>query len=87
MFFGSAKEKYECTYLSILQIIFAEGNFWGRTMSAVSASSDPSCYKGFGPYMPGFHLIPYNDTDALEVNSLLLFNEPNWIKKKSEEVK
>ncbi|KAF9797516.1 hypothetical protein SFRURICE_016626 [Spodoptera frugiperda] len=48
------------------KIIFAEGNFWGRTMSAVSASSDPSCYKGFGPYMPGFHLIPYNDTDALE---------------------
>ncbi|KAH9644570.1 hypothetical protein HF086_009145 [Spodoptera exigua] len=48
------------------KIIFAEGNFWGRTMSAVSSSSDPSCYKGFGPYMPGFQLIPYNDTDALE---------------------
>ncbi|KAJ8736133.1 hypothetical protein PYW08_006789 [Mythimna loreyi] len=48
------------------KIIFAEGNFWGRTMSAVSASSDPTCYKGFGPYMPGFQLIPYNDTDALE---------------------
>uniref|UniRef100_A0A2A4K599 Ornithine aminotransferase n=1 Tax=Heliothis virescens TaxID=7102 RepID=A0A2A4K599_HELVI len=48
------------------KIIFAEGNFWGRTLSAVSASSDPSCYKGFGPYMPGFELIPYNDTDALE---------------------
>ncbi|XP_030032035.1 ornithine aminotransferase, mitochondrial [Manduca sexta] len=48
------------------KIIFAEGNFWGRTLSAVSASSDPSCYEGFGPYMPGFSLIPYNDIPALE---------------------
>ncbi|XP_028159062.1 ornithine aminotransferase, mitochondrial isoform X2 [Ostrinia furnacalis] len=48
------------------KIIFAEGNFWGRTMSAVSASSDPTCYQGFGPYMPGFKLIPYNDVEALE---------------------
>ncbi|KAI8438833.1 hypothetical protein MSG28_011188 [Choristoneura fumiferana] len=48
------------------KIIFAEGNFWGRTLSAVSASSDPSCYQGFGPYMPGFELIPYNDIPALE---------------------
>ncbi|XP_061709404.1 ornithine aminotransferase, mitochondrial [Cydia pomonella] len=48
------------------KIIFAEGNFWGRTMSAVSASSDPDCYTGFGPYMPGFELIPYNDIPALE---------------------
>lgn len=48
------------------KIIFAEGNFWGRTMSAVSASSDPSCYEGFGPYMPGFVLIPYNNIPALE---------------------
>ncbi|KAM3967733.1 ornithine aminotransferase precursor [Aphomia sociella] len=48
------------------KIIFAEGNFWGRTLSAVSASSDPSCYQGFGPYMPGFKLIPYNDIPALE---------------------
>ncbi|MDK0628439.1 aminotransferase class III-fold pyridoxal phosphate-dependent enzyme, partial [Clostridium perfringens] len=35
-------------------------------MSAVSASSDPTCYQGFGPYMPGFKLIPYNDVEALE---------------------
>lgn len=48
------------------KIVFAEGNFWGRTLSAVSASSDPSCYEGFGPYMPGFTLIPYNDIPALE---------------------
>ncbi|KAL4716974.1 hypothetical protein ACJJTC_012785 [Scirpophaga incertulas] len=48
------------------KIIFAEGNFWGRTLSAVSASTDPSCYEGFGPYMPGFKVIPYNDVSALE---------------------
>ena len=48
------------------KIIFAEGNFWGRTLAAVSASTDPSSYTGFGPYMPGFDLVPYNDLDALE---------------------
>ncbi len=48
------------------KIIFAEGNFWGRTLAAISSSNDPSSYKGFGPYMPGFELVPYNDTIALE---------------------
>ena len=48
------------------KIIFAEGNFWGRTLAAVSASTDPSSYNGFGPFMPGFDLVPYNDLDALE---------------------
>jgi ornithine--oxo-acid transaminase len=48
------------------KIIFAEGNFWGRTLAAISSSTDPSSYKGFGPYMPGFEVIPYNDTHALE---------------------
>lgn len=48
------------------KIIFAEGNFWGRTLAAISSSTDPSSYKGFGPYMPGFEIIPYNDTIALE---------------------
>lgn len=48
------------------KIIFAKGNFWGRTLSAVSASDDPTSYTGFGPFMPGFELIPYNDTVALE---------------------
>jgi ornithine--oxo-acid transaminase len=47
-------------------IIFAEGNFWGRTLAAISSSTDPSSYKGFGPYMPGFSLVPYNDIAALE---------------------
>ena len=48
------------------RIIFAEGNFWGRTLAAISSSTDPSSYKGFGPYMPGFDLVPYNDLIALE---------------------
>lgn len=48
------------------KIIFAEGNFWGRTLAAISSSTDPSSYKGFGPFMPGFEIIPYNDTIALE---------------------
>lgn len=48
------------------KIVFAEGNFWGRTLAAISSSNDPSSYKGFGPYMPGFELIPYNNTIALE---------------------
>lgn len=48
------------------KIIFAEGNFWGRTMSAVSSSTDPSSYSGFGPFMPNFEIVPYNDLKALE---------------------
>ncbi|XP_020829277.1 ornithine aminotransferase, mitochondrial isoform X1 [Phascolarctos cinereus] len=48
------------------KIIFAAGNFWGRTLSAVSSSTDPSSYEGFGPFMPGFEIIPYNDLPALE---------------------
>ena len=48
------------------KIIFAEGNFWGRTLAAISSSTDPSSYNGFGPFMPGFELVPYNDTVALE---------------------
>ena len=48
------------------KILFAEGNFWGRTLAAISSSTDPSSYHGFGPYMPGFGLVPYNDLVALE---------------------
>jgi ornithine--oxo-acid transaminase len=48
------------------RIVFAEGNFWGRTLAAISSSSDPSSYAGFGPYMPGFDRVPYNDLEALE---------------------
>ncbi len=48
------------------KIIFAHGNFWGRTLAAISTSDDPLSYKGFGPYMPGYELIPYNDLVSLE---------------------
>jgi ornithine--oxo-acid transaminase len=48
------------------RIIFAKGNFWGRTLAAISSSDDPVSYEGFGPFMPGYDLIPYNDLDALE---------------------
>ncbi len=48
------------------KIIFAEGNFWGRTLAAISSSTDPSSFKGFGPYMPGFGLVPYNNLVVLE---------------------
>lgn len=48
------------------KIIFVEGNFWGRTLGAISSSTDPSSFEGFGPFMPGYELIPYNDLPALE---------------------
>ena len=48
------------------RIIFAKGNFWGRTLAAISSSDDPTSYEGFGPYMPGYDLIPYDDLEALE---------------------
>ena len=48
------------------KMIFADGNFHGRTLAAISASNDPDSFKGFGPYVPGFERIPYNDTAALE---------------------
>jgi ornithine--oxo-acid transaminase len=48
------------------RIIFAEGNFWGRTIAAVSTSDDEDSYGGFGPFVPGFDNIPYNDLEALE---------------------
>jgi ornithine--oxo-acid transaminase len=46
-------------------IIVCEGNFHGRTSTVISFSTDPSARKNFGPYMPGFKVIPYNDTNAL----------------------
>jgi len=48
------------------RIIVFENNFHGRTNTVISFSSDPSSYTGFGPYMPGFDLIPYNNPEALE---------------------
>jgi ornithine--oxo-acid transaminase len=48
------------------KIIVCENNFHGRTSTVISFSSDPLSYTHFGPYMPGFELIPFNDLAALE---------------------
>ncbi|NUM89237.1 MAG: ornithine--oxo-acid transaminase [Bdellovibrionales bacterium] len=48
------------------RIVFAEGNFWGRTLAAISSSTDPTSRGLFGPYMPNFDLVPYDDLAALE---------------------
>ncbi|MEP0861406.1 MAG: ornithine--oxo-acid transaminase [Ignavibacterium sp.] len=48
------------------KIIVANDNFHGRTMMAVSASTDPDSYEGYGPFLPGFIKIHFNDIPALE---------------------
>jgi ornithine--oxo-acid transaminase len=47
-------------------IVAASKNFHGRTTTVISASSDPSARKGFGPFMPGFEIVNYDDVHALE---------------------
>lgn len=47
------------------KIVFAEGNFHGRTLGVISASSDPSSYTGYGPFVPNFLRVPYNDSTAI----------------------
>jgi ornithine--oxo-acid transaminase len=47
-------------------IVAVERNFHGRTLAIVSASTDPDSTKGFGPFMPGYQVIPYDDVIALE---------------------
>lgn len=48
------------------KIIVVEGNFHGRTITAISASNDPSSYFNFGPHLEGIIRIPYNDINALQ---------------------
>lgn len=48
------------------EIIACNGNFHGRTMAAVSLSSDPDYKRGFGPMLPGINLIPYGDIESLK---------------------
>jgi len=48
------------------QIVVCENNFHGRTTTIISFSVDPDAYNNYGPYTPGFIVIPYNDVDALE---------------------
>jgi len=49
------------------RVLFAENNFWGRTLAAVSSSTDPTAFKGFGPFMSGFSNVPYNNLEQLEI--------------------
>ncbi len=46
--------------------VYAAGNFWGRTLAAISSSTDPSSTNDFGPLLPGYIIVPYNDLTALE---------------------
>lgn len=58
---------------NMAKIVFASGNFHGRTLSVISASSDPSSRNGFGPFMTGIETVPYNDINALKT---LIENDP-----------
>lgn len=49
------------------KIIVCDGNFHGRTINIISFSNDPDSNKDFGPYTPGYEIIPYNDIKALEL--------------------
>ena len=46
--------------------VYASGNFWGRTLAAISSSTDPSSTDDYGPFLPGAVIIPYDDLNALE---------------------
>jgi ornithine--oxo-acid transaminase len=46
-------------------IVVADGNFHGRTTTIISFSTDPQARDDFGPYTPGFRIVPYGDADAL----------------------
>ena len=48
------------------KIIFARNNFHGRTLSIISASTDPTATTNYGPYMPGMVLVNYNDLDSMK---------------------
>lgn len=48
------------------EIIVAEGNFHGRTVTIVSFSTEPQYREGFGPFTPGFKVVPYGNADAIE---------------------
>ncbi len=62
------------------EIIVCEGNFHGRTTTIISFSSEPQYKEGFGPFTPGFKLIPYGDIEALKAaitpNTVAFLVEP-----------
>ena len=56
------------------EIVVCRNNFHGRTISIISFSVDPDAYDNYGPYTPGFTVIPYDNVDALKE---VLENNPN----------
>ncbi|MCH8806598.1 MAG: ornithine--oxo-acid transaminase [Planctomycetes bacterium] len=62
------------------KIICCENNFHGRTTTVISFSTDPQCRDGFGPFTPGFEIIPFGDIDALrgaiDANTVAFLVEP-----------
>ncbi len=62
------------------EIVCAEGNFHGRTIAAISMSSDPESTVNYGPYVPGFKRVPYGDATAIEraigPDTVAVFIEP-----------
>ncbi|MBF8193354.1 ornithine--oxo-acid transaminase [Nonomuraea sp. K274] len=61
-------------------IIVMEGNFHGRTTTIVSFSTDPDAHDNFGPYTPGFRLVPYGSAEAIrravDANTVAVLFEP-----------
>lgn len=57
------------------KIIFCDNNFWGRSIAAVSASTDPTAYENYGPFVPGFVTIPYDNIERLEAE----LKDPNVV--------
>jgi ornithine--oxo-acid transaminase len=58
------------------KIVTVEGNFHGRTLNVISFSTDDTAKGGFGPFMPGYTSIPYNDVEAL---ARVLADDPNIV--------
>ena len=54
------------------KVIFAEGNFHGRSLAAITASTDPDSYSGYGPFVPNFETIPFDDLQAFEVSGVVV---------------
>lgn len=58
------------------EFIVARNNFWGRSIAACSSSTDPSCFTNFGPFVPGFHFVDFNNLHELEY---VLKTRPNVV--------
>ena len=66
------------------KVVFAQGNFWGRSIAAVSSSTDPESYGGFGPFVPNFEIVEFDNLNELEVcyneiNISILYFNNYWL--------